>query len=442
MGKHFYKLFILMLLSIALIQSCTESKYPGYKLSDSGVYYNVLEKSNDTTVARLTDYVTVIMSYRLDDSLLFESKKLDEELRFPMIKPMFKGDLYDALGLMSPGDSMSFVIVADSFYLNTVNMLKIPEFVTPGEAMYYDLRLIKVQTNIEYKQELLKVQNIKHKEEISNLLIYVRKNKIEIAPLQSGLYFIDEKKGKGLKPDTGDICLVRLSVSDLSGMQFYSNFNSDPLDIEYGKQFDTHGFMQGLGLMRKGGKAKFIVPSIIGVGIYGMQGVDGYTTLMYEVELVDITLHETALKQREEEDKKRDAVREKINYEEKKKLVDYIERNRISQKPLTSGMYYIESKKGIGKQANYGDIVEVHYKLYNINGELLDSSLQIGKPLKFVLGSGDVIEGWDLGIKKMSEGALATLIIPSNLAYGSKGKGKNIPSNTTLIFDVELVSVN
>lgn len=176
MGKHFYKLFIIMLLSIVLIQSCTKSKYPGYKLSDSGVYYNILEKSNDTTVARLTDYVTVIMNYRLNDSLLFESKKLDMELRFPMIEPMFKGDLYDALGLMSPGDSMSFVIVADSFYLNTANMLKIPDFVTPGEAMYYDLRLVKMQTNTEYQQDLMKVQDLKHKEEISNLLTYVRKN--------------------------------------------------------------------------------------------------------------------------------------------------------------------------------------------------------------------------------------------------------------------------
>lgn len=441
MGKHFYKLLI-VLISILLIQSCTESKYPGYKLSDSGVYYNILEKSDDTTVARLTDYVTVIMNYRLEDSLLFESKNLDLELRFPMIEPMFKGDLYDALGLMSPGDSMSFVIVADSFYLNTVNNIKIPEFVTSGEPMYYDLRLIRVQTNQEYQQDLMKELDIKHKQEIANLLTYVRKNKIETAPLQSGLYFIDEIKGKGPKPDTGDICMVRLSVFDISGMQLYSNFNSDPLNIEYGKQFDTRGFMQGLGLMRKGGKANFIVPSVIGVGSYGMQGVDGYTTLMYEVELVDITLYETVLKQRDEEEKKRNFTREKINIEEKKKLVNYIERNRINQKPLSSGMYYIESKKGNGKQAKYGSTVEVHYKLYNIKGEVLDSSLKNGTPFKFVLGNGDVIEGWEIGIKKMSVGTLATLIIPSNLAYGSSGKGKSIPSYTTLIFDIELVSVN
>jgi len=441
MGKYFFKLVVLII-GISIIQSCTESKYPGYKLSDNGVYHNFIESSDDTTVARLTDYVTVNMNYRLKDTLLFESKTLDVELRFPMIESLFEGDLYDALELMSPGDSMSFVIVADSFYFKTVNQPKLPVFVTPGEPMYYDIRLVKVQTNQEYQQDLMKVQQLKHKEEISNLLTYVRENKVEIAPLQSGLYFIEEKKGRGPLPDTGDICVVNLSVSELKGIQLFSNFNSAPLSIEYGKQFDTRGFMQGIGLMRKGGKASFIVPSIIGVGSYGMQGVEGFTTLLYEVEVLDITPYETIVRQKAQEEIKRNSNREKITEEEKAKLVDYVRRNGINQKPLTSGMYYIESKKGNSRQVQHGNTVEVHYKLYNINGDVLDSSFDHGSPLKFVIGTGAVIEGWEVGIKKMTVGTQATLIIPSNLAYGSSGKGKNIPPNTTLIFDVELVSVN
>lgn len=441
MGKHIYKLLI-VIIGISLTQSCTESKYPGYELSDNGVYHNFIERSGDTTVTRLTDYVTINMNYRLKDTLLFESKSLNTDLRFPVIESLFKGDLYDALALMSPGDSMSFVIVADSFYLKTVKQPNLPKFVTPGEPMYYDLRLIKVQTNAEYQQDLMAAQQIKHKEEISNLLNYVRENKIEVAPRQSGLYFIEEKKGKGLQPDTGDICIVKLSVSELNGLQLFSNFNSSPLTIEYGKQFDTRGFMQGLGLMRKGGKAKFIVPSMIGVGNYGMQGVEAFTTLLYEVELLDIILYETEVNQKKQEEKRRNTEREKITDIERVKLDDYLKRNGITQKPLSSGMYYVESKNGNGKQVQHGNTVEVHYKLYNINGDVLDSSFDNGSPFKFVIGTGAVIEGWELGIKKMRQGAQATLIIPSNMAYGINGRGENIPPNTTLIFDVELVSVN
>jgi len=287
MGKYLYKLTIL-LFGILLIQSCTESKYPGYGLSDNGVYYQFIEKSDDTTVVRKTDYVTIKMSYGLEDTLLFDSEYLDAELKFPIIKSMFDGDLYEALELMSKGDSMNFVIVADSFYLKTVNLLKVPEFVKPGEPMYYNIRLVNVETNREYKQALQVEHDKDHKKEISNLLSYIRENRIETAPRPSGLYFIEEVKGTGLLPDTGDICIVSIQVSELGGIQLFSNFNSDPLDIEFGKPFDTQGFMEGIGLMRKGGKARMIVPSIIGVGNFGMQGVDGYTTLTYEVELHDI----------------------------------------------------------------------------------------------------------------------------------------------------------
>ncbi len=421
--------------------SCTDSKYPGYSLSDGGIYYKVYEKSNDTATANISDYVTIRMNYGLSDTMLFESTSLDDKLRFPMIEPTFDGDLYEALKLMSPGDSMSFVVVADSFFLKTSLMPQLPDYVTAGEPLYYYIKLLQIQTNDEYQLSLKEEQNANYKQEIADLLKYIRQNKIEVAPNKSGLYFIEQKTGYGPKPDTGDMCKISLSVSELNGQQLFSNFNTGNfLSIEYGSDFDTRGFMEGLGLLKEGGKAKFLVPSRIGVGSYGMQGVDGFTTLSYEVELVELTPYATVLKQQKAEEEKQNASREKIKEEERVKLNNYIKQNKINKKPLSSGMYYLESEKGSGKQAMHGNTVQVHYKLFNIDGELLSSSYESGSPFEFILGTGAVIEGWEQGIKQMNEGSKATLIIPSNLAYGKQGKG-TIPAYSTLVFEVELVLV-
>jgi FKBP-type peptidyl-prolyl cis-trans isomerase len=433
--------FLSLVAVVAILQSCTNSKYPGYKESETGVYYKFHEESSDTNHPKLTDYVSINMKYGLLDTVLFDSKGFDTELQFPLIESMFKGDLFEALKLMSPGDSMSFVIVADSFYLKTINMSEIPDFVTAGELIYYDIRLAEIQTVKERQKDLKKIHGQKHKEEISNLLAYIRENKIETAPTASGFYYIESKKGKGPKADTGDICSVYLTVTELNGTQLFTNFNGEPLGIEFGKEFDTEGFMLGLAMMRKGGKAKFIVPSSIGVGIYGTQGVDGFTTLIYEVELKDITPYAVIAKRNKEEEKRRNTEREKLTKEEYNLLSNYIKNNSIQVKPHSSGMYYIESVKGRGDKAKLGNTVEVHYKLYNIKGEVLDSSLDRGQTFTFQLGAGEVIEGWELGIQMMNKGAKSTFIIPSNLAYGKQGYDSLIPPNTTLVFDIELISI-
>jgi FKBP-type peptidyl-prolyl cis-trans isomerase len=426
-----------------LLSKCSNSKYPGYKLSDNGVNYKFISQTTDTSKAKVSDYVVVNMSYRLTDTLLFDSKTLDDELVFPYLEHTFVGDLYDAISLMSVGDSMSFVVVADSFYIKTANLNKLPNFVKAGEPMYYNLKLLKVETKKQHQQAIIDTQAEKRKKEIGKLLEYMRENKISTPPTASGLYYLETKKGRGPKPEKGDICNVRLMVKTLNGPQLYSNLKKDipALKVEFGKEFDTKGFMEGLGMMRKGGEANLIVPSNIGVGAYGMQGVDGFTTLEYKLKLESITPFAVAERQRAEEEKIRNAERDKIKGAEKTKLENYIKNNKIKVKPQSSGFYYIENKAGKGLKAKHGSTVEVNYKLFTIEGELISSSYEKGQPLKFVLGTGAVIEGWEKGIKLMSEGTKATLIIPSNLAYGAQGKGKKIPPYSTLIFDVELVSV-
>ena len=106
-------------------------------------------------------------------------------------------------------------------------------------------------------------------------------------------------------------------------------------------------------------------------------------------------------------------------------------------------------KLGAGAEAVTGQNVSVHYTgwLYDEaavdhKGKKFDSSRDRGQPFDFPLGAGHVIKGWDVGVAGMKVGGLRTLTIPSNMGYGSRGAGGVIPPNATLVFDVELLSVN
>jgi len=98
-------------------------------------------------------------------------------------------------------------------------------------------------------------------------------------------------------------------------------------------------------------------------------------------------------------------------------------------------------EEGAGEEAKNGDLVFVHYTGYLENGQVFDSSIGRGEPISFVLGTGQVIQGWDQGILGMKKGEKRKLTIPPQLAYGEAGAGGVIPPNATLIFEVEMVDV-
>ena len=98
-------------------------------------------------------------------------------------------------------------------------------------------------------------------------------------------------------------------------------------------------------------------------------------------------------------------------------------------------------KVGTGAEAAAGQTVTVHYVGTLTNGSKFDSSRDRGKGFSFKLGAGQVIKGWDQGVVGMKIGGLRKLTIPPALAYGERGFPGAIPPNSTLVFEVELLSV-
>jgi FKBP-type peptidyl-prolyl cis-trans isomerase FklB len=107
---------------------------------------------------------------------------------------------------------------------------------------------------------------------------------------------------------------------------------------------------------------------------------------------------------------------------------------------LPSGLQYKVIKEGQGDSPALHDQVSVHYRGRLINGTEFDSSHKTGKPATFAVGG--VIKGWTEALQLMKPGAQWELYIPAALAYGERGSGAQIGPHSTLIFDVELISVN
>jgi peptidylprolyl isomerase len=106
------------------------------------------------------------------------------------------------------------------------------------------------------------------------------------------------------------------------------------------------------------------------------------------------------------------------------------------------GVRYVDLKVGTGVSPQAGQTCVVHYTGWlKENGKKFESSLDGGKPYEFKLSTGQVIRGWDEGVATMKVGGKRKLEIPPNLAYGDDGANGVIPSNATLIFDIELLEV-
>jgi FKBP-type peptidyl-prolyl cis-trans isomerase len=408
----------------------------GFKKSPTGLVYKIFKVSKDTARPAIGDWITIEMRYSTmihgKDSLLFDSKTQmkGEPVKISLPSPDFRGDLYEGIGMLSPGDSGIFIINSDSLFLKTFRQPKRPAMIDSNASVSFYVHLVSSENPAQMREK-----------EEAGLKKFLADNKITVAPTPSGVYIVESQAGEGLKIDTGSMVTLQFIVSLINGEKIFSSYDRpEPLKFQCGTKFDTPGMQEAVEKMKKGEKAKVIVPSHMGFGEKGRGSlVPPYATLVYDVEILDVVSKEDVEKEKAAEKLKSEEKNMAAKQNEAALIAKYLKEKNITVKPTASGLYYVEKVKGTGPQAVAGHNVRVHYSGTLLDGTPFDSS--VGKePLEFPLGAGRVIEGWDEGIAMMKQGGKAMLVVPSSIGYGEHSMGAIQPFST-LVFEVELIEV-
>lgn len=117
----------------------------------------------------------------------------------------------------------------------------------------------------------------------------------------------------------------------------------------------------------------------------------------------------------------------------------YLEEHNIVARKSSSGLRFVIHKLGSGNYPVYGQTVVVHYEGRLLDGTVFDSSYERGEPSEFVVGS--LIQGFNEGITYIGQGGSISLYMPSRIGYGTNSPSEDIPPNSILIFDVELLNI-
>lgn len=127
--------------------------------------------------------------------------------------------------------------------------------------------------------------------------------------------------------------------------------------------------------------------------------------------------------------------------EEQSKIISEIETRWPGCSVTDEGIRYLVKKEGTGQKPTKGSMVTVHYTGMFLDGKVFDSSRDRNQPFEFPVGAGRVIPGWDIAVADMKPGENRIIILPPEMAYGSRGAGGVIPPDSWLVFDVELLGI-
>jgi FKBP-type peptidyl-prolyl cis-trans isomerase FkpA len=294
------KLFLLAPAAMVLFSSCKENTdFEGFTRAENGLHYKFYNQNENGVKAKEGDMLNIrwIFALQKNDSVIFDSKNASQDgsgfAEIRVAKPTFKGSFEDALMMMSKGDSASFIVRADSFFIKTNRMNELPKWVNSGDYLKASFKIRDIRGSKEVEEEQKKqmekqeamIKEFQAKEQPS-LDKYLADNNVKAKPTASGLYYIETKKGSGGNPKSSDLVKVHYTGKLLDGTKFDSSVDrGEPAEFPLDRVIP--GWTEGLQLMKKGGKAMLIIPSSLGYGPNGSGAIPPYSPLVFEVELID-----------------------------------------------------------------------------------------------------------------------------------------------------------
>ena len=257
------------------------------------------------------------------------------------------------------------------------------------------------------------------------ILNYAIEKELDLQSTDSGIFYEIHKKGEEVDPPVqSDMVVAHYHGRLLDDKVFDSSIDrGQPLEFKLGQVIK--GWQEVIPLLRKGGKGTFYIPSHLAYGERGGGRLIGpNTVLIFDIELIDYFDPSEASSRQARIDKEL--------------ILAHIKENNLNMQATPSGIYYSIEQAGNGDtHPSSSNRIKAHYRGSLLDGTVFDSSYDRDKPLDFKLSG--VIKGWQEAIPLLRKGGKGTFIIPSDLAYGSRGAGGVIAPNSVLVFEIELL---
>ncbi len=291
------RLKVNVLLSLLFVASMSHVlAQTGYSTTKSGLKYKLYTSNKDNPKPNAGDYLMLHMIYKVNgEEVFYDSHINPEPMQLEMREPGYPGDIYEGLALMHKGDSASLIIDAQDFFLKTVNVQQMPPPFKEGDKIYFDITLVdivgrdayiaKQQQMMMEKQQQFETEKNNEKAKIDS---YLKEKGLQPEVLPSGLMIVHTQVGTGELPPSGSRLSVHYKGTLLNGEVFDESYGrGQPIQFKVGAGQVIRGWDEGLQFVRKGGKAIFIIPFELAYGERPAGSIPAYSTLVFEVELVD-----------------------------------------------------------------------------------------------------------------------------------------------------------
>lgn len=305
MRKVIFSLGVIAMLSMVFACNKAVSKFPGYEEVERDMFVKYHVNNENGKKVELGDIVSMSMIYTIDgDSVLLDTRITNNPVKIKADSGKYIGDIMGGFLGMHVGDSATFIVKADSFFIKTAGAPETPYFVDSTSMLHFEVKILESIA----EEDLQAAEQQKAAEaasaEMGILQDYLTNNSITAEATESGLIFISNKKGTGKKAEAGKTVRVHYAGSLLNGTYFDSSveevakanglYNAqrsyEPFQFTLGQGQVIRGWDEGLAMMSEGGKATLIIPSSIGYGGNPRPGgvIQPYNTLLFEVEVVEV----------------------------------------------------------------------------------------------------------------------------------------------------------
>lgn len=431
--------YILIGVISLFITSCKNPAFSGFEKMDDGTYMKFYRVNNQSDKPKIGDYVSVEINQFYGDSLGYSTnEEYGRPMRYELMEPFFVGDIMAALLNMHVGDSATVAFVIDSLCLKTYGMKSLPEYFISGMPVYVDIHLVDIITAEQMEVERRKEISDRKINDQNILSKYVSDGNVIT---EDGLIVLNINGNKKKLAVEGDILMIHFRLHSLDNDTIIDLFDGEPVAVRCGDLALGIGFDEAMRLVPEGGSGSFVIPSSLAFDSIGFEdNILPYTSLHLDVEMVDIM----TIKEYEEEQKRlkdiEEAEAQRRLETEPQMISDFVKNHDVRVEPTSSGLYYLEIQCGTGDPVENGDLVSIHYNLYNLDDKLIETSYG-GEPLQFVYGDGEMVPGIEEAVSYMRRGGKATIIVPSRIGFGGVAIDDDLPANSTVVFDIDLVDI-